>query len=85
MKNATKSTKSHSSSAQATKTARTPSHHREKKSAPPQVDSELRYRMISEAAYLIAERHGFDSNRSLDDWLEAEAQIDQLLSGTTTH
>lgn len=55
-----------------------------KKSASP-VTAEQRYRMISEAAYLIAESHGFDSARSLDDWLQAEAQIDRQLSGTTQH
>ncbi|MEJ2479356.1 MAG: DUF2934 domain-containing protein [Acidihalobacter sp.] len=62
-----------------TKTARA-----RKKSASP-VTAEQRYRMIAEAAYLIAESHGFDSSRSLDDWLQAEAQIDRQLSGTTQH
>ena len=38
-----------------------------------------RCRMIAEAAYLRAERRGFDSGSELDDWLEAEAEIDALL------
>lgn len=49
------------------------------------VTPELRYRMIAEAAFYIAEKHGFDPNRSIDDWLEAEVMIDERLRGTLTH
>lgn len=85
MKDVTKPTKPRSSAASAAKAAPATTTRRKKAPSPAQIDSELRYRMISEAAYLIAESHGFDSNRSLDDWLEAEAQIDQMLSGHAAH
>lgn len=58
---------------------------RTRKTAASPVTAEARYRMIAEAAYLIAESHGFDSSRTLNDWLEAEGQIDRMLSGTTKH
>jgi hypothetical protein len=35
--------------------------------------------MISEAAYLRAERRGFSPGYELDDWLAAEAEVDALL------
>ena len=38
-----------------------------------------RMRMIAEAAYLRAERRGFNGGNELDDWLEAEAEIDARL------
>jgi hypothetical protein len=34
--------------------------------------------MIAEAAYFRAERRGFVVGGELDDWLAAEAEIDQL-------
>ncbi|MBK8018260.1 MAG: DUF2934 domain-containing protein [Betaproteobacteria bacterium] len=37
-----------------------------------------REEMIAMAAYFIAERRGFEAGREMDDWLEAEAQIDAL-------
>lgn len=43
------------------------------------VSPEERYQMIAAAAYFHAERHGFTSGRSLDDWIAAEKEIDQLL------
>ena len=51
---------------------------------PPQLDESARAeldRMITEAAYYIAEQRGFEPGHELDDWLAAEAQIhDQLAS-----
>ncbi len=38
-----------------------------------------RYRMIAEAAYYHAERRGFISGDSAQDWLDAEAEIDRIL------
>jgi basic membrane lipoprotein Med (substrate-binding protein (PBP1-ABC) superfamily) len=38
-----------------------------------------RYRMIAEAAYYHAERRGFISGDSAQDWLDAEAEIDHIL------
>lgn len=45
-----------------------------------------RMRYIEEAAYYIAEKHGFKSERAWEDWLEAEREIDRLISkgGITT-
>ncbi|MEO6976329.1 MAG: DUF2934 domain-containing protein [Gallionella sp.] len=39
-------------------------------------DNEDRHHMISTAAYFRAEQHGFDGVYELQDWLEAEAEID---------
>jgi hypothetical protein len=38
------------------------------------------HRMISEAAYFLAQRRGFQSGSALDDWLAAEALIKAQLS-----
>ncbi|MEQ1802654.1 MAG: DUF2934 domain-containing protein [Gammaproteobacteria bacterium] len=40
---------------------------------------EDRYRMIAEAAYFRAERRGFVSGGELQDWLDAELEVDDLL------
>ncbi len=39
----------------------------------------IRIRYIEEAAYYIAERHGFESGRAWEDWLQAENSIDTLI------
>ncbi|OGA44666.1 MAG: hypothetical protein A3G24_08255 [Betaproteobacteria bacterium RIFCSPLOWO2_12_FULL_62_13] len=39
---------------------------------------EERRRMIAEAAYFRAERRGFAVGGELDDWIQAEAEIDRL-------
>jgi hypothetical protein len=46
------------------------------------VSLEERYRMIAEAAYLRAERRGFEPGREVEDWLAAEGEVDRLLGGT---
>lgn len=38
---------------------------------------EVRHRLICERAYFIAESNGFDPNKQMQNWLEAERQIDQ--------
>lgn len=43
------------------------------------ITPEERYQMIAAAAYFLAERHGFTSGRSLNDWIEAEKEIDSKL------
>lgn len=40
-----------------------------------------RLAMIAEAAYFRAERRGFAPGSALQDWLEAEAEIERLLAG----
>ncbi len=39
------------------------------------VTYEERYPMIAEAAYYIAEQRGFEGNMAMDDWLQAEAEV----------
>lgn len=41
---------------------------------------EQRQQYIEVAAYHIAERGGFNSGCDLENWLAAEAEIDQLLA-----
>ena len=40
---------------------------------------EDRRQLIAEAAYLRAERRGFQPGKELEDWLAAEIEIDALL------
>jgi hypothetical protein len=51
--------------------------HQEKQSATP----DTRHSAIAEAAWLIAERRGFQGDLALDDWLQAEAEVDARLAG----
>jgi len=39
------------------------------------------HRMVSEAAYFLAEKRGFEPGRMLDDWLEAELKVRDMLTG----
>jgi hypothetical protein len=43
------------------------------------VDPDLRHRMISEAAYRRYTERGYADGYDLDDWLQAEADVDHLL------
>jgi hypothetical protein len=45
-----------------------------------EVSNEARYRMICEAAYLRAERRGFEPGREVEDWLAAEQEVERLLT-----
>lgn len=49
------------------------------KSTIPPISNEHRLRYIELAAFYIAERRGFGGGNTLEDWLQAEAEIDQLL------
>ena len=42
-----------------------------------------RKHMIEEAAYYRAESRGFRNGDPLQDWLEAEAAIERMMSGTS--
>jgi hypothetical protein len=48
--------------------------------ARPAVTPDMRRGMIAKAAYLRSERRGFASGHEDEDWLAAEAEVDQLLS-----
>ena len=39
-----------------------------------------RHQMIAQAAYFRAEQRGFAGGQEVEDWLAAEAEIDQLLN-----
>jgi len=44
------------------------------------ITAEQRYQMIAEAAYAIAEQRDFKDEDSLDDWLQAEAEVDSRIA-----
>lgn len=43
------------------------------------IDPDLRHRMISEAAYHRYAERSYADGYDLDDWLQAEAEVDHLL------
>ena len=43
------------------------------------ITPEQRYRMICDAAYYRAERRGFIGGSPSDDWIAAEAEVDELI------
>src|SRR5277367_1108365 len=56
-------------------------HPQQSRSFDPPQEAE-RHRMISEAAYHLAEKRGFAGDHSLEDWLAAEQQVRPLISPT---
>lgn len=50
------------------------------KTPPRMVSSDERRSMIAEAAYLRAERRGFEGGDPVVDWLDSEREVDALLS-----
>ena len=52
---------------------------------PAALDPQVRHQMIACAAYCCAERRSFagGAESQLHDWLEAEAEIDRMLAGTS--
>jgi hypothetical protein len=43
------------------------------------VTGEERHQLIMQAAYFRAERRGFTPGAELDDWLQAEAEVERTL------
>lgn len=43
------------------------------------MDADLRHRVISERAYARYRGRGYADGYDLDDWLEAEAEVDHTL------
>jgi hypothetical protein len=43
------------------------------------IDPDARQMMIAEAAYFLARKRGFEPGGELQDWLDAEAQIEASL------
>lgn len=50
--------------------------------ARPAIDPEVRRQMIARAAYYRAAQRDFAGGSELQDWLEAEAEIDRMLAGS---
>lgn len=52
---------------------------------PATVDPQVRHQMIAYAAYCRAEQRSFvgGAESQLQDWLEAEAEINRMLAGTS--
>jgi hypothetical protein len=46
-----------------------------------EIGGEVRHRMISEAAYQLYAERGYVDGLELDDWLQAEAEVDRRLGG----
>ena len=44
--------------------------------------ADQRYSMIQTAAYLRAEKRGFQGGNPVQDWVDAEHEIDGMLKGT---
>ena len=42
---------------------------------------EERHRLITEAAYFIAEQRCFQGDMAMEDWLQAEAEVDACFAG----
>jgi hypothetical protein len=70
----TAATKAAPKKAAAPKAARAPA------KKPKSVPQEQRRNYIEMAAYYIAERRGFTPGNPLEDWVQAEAEIDRLLA-----
>ncbi|MBN1571310.1 MAG: DUF2934 domain-containing protein [Acidobacteria bacterium] len=45
-----------------------------------EVTGEERHQLISQAAYFRAEQRSFEPGHELEDWLEAEAEIERRMS-----
>jgi hypothetical protein len=45
------------------------------------LDADLRHRVISETAYRLYAQRGYADGYDLDDWLQAETQIDHISIG----
>jgi len=42
------------------------------------IDAHKRHQMISETAYHLAEKRGFKGQSEMDDWLQAESEVDAI-------
>jgi hypothetical protein len=49
------------------------------------LEAHERRRHIAEAAYYKAERRGFDGDRALDDWIEAERELAAIVPPEHPH
>jgi hypothetical protein len=61
--------------------AKKPASNAARKATKLEVTPEQRHFMIAEAAYYRAERRGFEGGYEWQDWMDAEAEIDRLITG----
>jgi len=52
-------------------------------SAQGEIDPQMRHRMVSEAAYRLYARRGYVEGFELEDWLQAEAEVDRQLGNSS--
>ncbi len=74
-------TRTASKPAPARRKAASPTETAQKKATPVYMTREERWRMVAEAAYHKAEKRGFMPGREVEDWLDAEREIDVLFGG----
>jgi hypothetical protein len=48
------------------------------------IEPDMRHRLVSEAAYARYVQRGYADGHDLEDWLQAEAQIDHIANRTAT-
>ena len=78
-KAAKKTTTAKQKTAKKTTAAKKKASNSRKKAANKPISADQRNRMIAEAAYYNAERRGFIGGNDVQDWLDAEAQVDARL------
>jgi len=68
--------------AEVTRAAEVPAagHTRYSRMAQAMLERDVRHDLIAMAAYLRAERRGFEPGHELQDWLAAEAEVDTALT-----
>jgi len=54
--------------------------HRRKPPDPRAADAMQRREMVAEAAYYRAQRRGFEPGHALEDWLQAEIEVERTLA-----
>ena len=52
-----------------------------RKASAPNISAEERERLIARVAYFRAEKRGFAPGNELQDWIEAEAEVQRLIGG----
>jgi len=65
----------------ATKTTRKPTRPTKSDTSLIESSPEERWKVIAVAAYHKAEKRGFDQGGEFQDWIEAEKEVEALLSG----
>ena len=74
------SAKGKTTASQGNKASGTKQSAKREQAASPVISSQQRKQMINEAAFYIAQSRGFIGGNPMDDWLQAEAEVDKQLS-----